>query len=211
MGYLNDVQFHSDKRMFVQKQIILYLNKYIHRAENFLDMGSGRGEFISQVRGNKLYAIDLDPQAANYLPLNVDFINGGVSRLSEIPSKSLDVIWASNFLEHLEMTEVKFFLSEANRLLRVAPQNGYLIVMQPNFRYSYKNYFDDHTHKTIFTHVSLTNVIKSAGFEIVVCEKKFLPYSLNSRKANFSFLVGIYLKSKIRIFGGQMLIIARIV
>jgi hypothetical protein len=100
-------------------------------------------------------------------------------------------------------------MKEAHRLVRVSAGSGYLIVMQPNFRYAFKNYFDDFTHKTIFTDKSLVSVMRLAGFEVEVCEKRFLPYSLDSKKAKFSFLIGLYLKSKIRIFSGQMLIVAK--
>jgi|688.fasta_scaffold364491_2 ubiquinone/menaquinone biosynthesis C-methylase UbiE len=209
MGYLEDVQVQTTKRRFVQKQIIKYLAKYLQKAESILDVGCGQGDFISQVQGRTLLALDLDSQAKNFLPSNVRFINGGIDRLTELEPKSIDVIWASNFLEHLEMEDALIFLNEAHRLIRVSPGSGYLIVMQPNFKYAYKNYFDDFTHKTIFTDKSLVSVMRLSGFEVEVCEKRFLPYSLDSKKAKFSFLVGLYLRSKIRIFSGQMLIVAK--
>ena len=209
MGYLKDVQVQTTKRKFVQKEIIKYLAKYLQNAESILDVGCGQGDFISQVHGKTLIALDLDPQAENYLPSNFRFINGGFERLIELDPKSIDVIWASNFLEHLEMKDVLIFMKEAHRLVRVSAGSGYLIVMQPNFRYAFKNYFDDFTHKTIFTDKSLVSVMRLAGFEVEVCEKRFLPYSLDSKKAKFSFLIGLYLKSKIRIFSGQMLIVAK--
>lgn len=209
MGYIEDIQVQTNKRRFVQKRIINYLANYLQKAETILDVGCGQGDFISQVEGSTLIALDLDPQAENYLPQNIRFINGGMERLAELDSNSIDVIWASNFLEHLDMEDVLNFLKEANRLIRVTPDSGYLIVMQPNFRYAYKNYFDDFTHKTIFTDKSMVSIMKLTGFEVQVCEKRFLPYSLNSKKARFSFLVGFYLKSKIRIFSGQMLLVAK--
>lgn len=209
VGYLQNVQIQSNKRKFVQMQIIKYLDKYLRNTETILDMGCGQGEFISQVQGKSLVAVDLDPQAAKYLPNEVKFLNGGLEQLSDVESNSIDVIWASNFLEHLEIEDVFLFLKEAHRLIRKSSDSGHLILMQPNFRYAYKNYFDDFTHKTIFTDKSLVSVIKMAGFEIEVCEKKFLPYSLDSKKAKFSFLIGFYLKSRIRLFGGQMLVVAK--
>ena len=209
VGYLQNVQIQSNKRRFVQMQIIKYLSKYLSNVETVLDMGCGQGDFISQVQGKSLIAVDLDPQAAKHLPSEVRFLNGGLDQLSVVETNSIDVIWASNFLEHLEMEDVFTFLKEAHRLIRKSPDSGHLILMQPNFRYAYKNYFDDFTHKTIFTDKSLVAVIKMAGFEVEVCEKKFLPYSLDSKKAKFSFLVGLYLKSRIRLFGGQMLIVAK--
>jgi cyclopropane fatty-acyl-phospholipid synthase-like methyltransferase len=209
MGYIQDIQVQTNKRKFVQKKIINYLSNYLQKAETILDVGCGQGDFISQVEGTTLIALDIDPEAENYLSENIRFISGGIERLADLDSNSIDVIWASNFLEHLEMEGVLDFLKEAKRLIRVSPDSGYLILMQPNFRYAYRTYFDDFTHKTIFTDKSLVSVMKLTGFEVQFCEKRFLPYSLDSKKAKFSFLVGFYLKSKVRIFSGQMLIVAK--
>jgi len=208
MSYIDDVQVKSKKRRQVQLSIIRYLSKFLSESGSILDMGTGRGEFISQVTGQKLIAIDIDPKAKNYLPPNIIFINGGIEKVEEIDPQSIDTIYASNFIEHLSMEEATKFLADSLKLLRITPHKGNLIIVQPNFRYSYKNYFDDFTHKTIFTDVSLTSLLQFTGYEVIKCEKKFLPYSLNSKKSHFSFLIGPYLKLPIRIFGGQMLIVA---
>ncbi len=195
--------------MQVQRSIIQYLSKYLNHDGSILDMGSGRGEFITQVKARNLYAIDLDENARNFLPPEVIFFNGGIEKLKNFQANSIDAVYASNFIEHLTIEDAIQFLQATLPLLKVTPERGYLIVLQPNFRYSYKNYFDDFTHKTIFTHISMTSLLRFTGYEIVAREKKFLPYSLSSKKSFFSFLVGPYLKLRIRIFGGQMLIVAR--
>jgi ubiquinone/menaquinone biosynthesis C-methylase UbiE len=208
VSYISEIQVKSLKRRQVQESIIRYLRKYINQEGSILDMGTGRGEFISQVKARKLYAIDIDPNAKNFLPSSVKFFNGGIDELENFEPNSIDAVYASNFIEHLTIEEATRFLESTLRILKVAPNRGYLIILQPNFRYSYRNYFDDFTHKTIFTHVSMSSLLQFIGFEIIACEKKFLPYSLNSKKSYFSFLIGPYLKLRIRIFGGQMLIVA---
>ena len=208
MGYLDQVQIKTQKRMHVQKSIIRYLSRFFSGEGTILDMGCGKGEFISQVKGVKLLAIDTDPSAKSHLPSNVTFVNGGVETLSGIESNSVEIIYASNFIEHLSMEEATFFLKEGLRILQLGPKKGFLIIVQPNFRYSYRNYFDDFTHKSVFTHISLSSLLEMTGYEVIVCEKKFLPYSLSSKKAYFSFLLSPYLRLGLRIFGGQMLFVA---
>lgn len=208
MDYLNQVQIDSPKRRQVQKGIINYLSPFLSNINSVIDVGCGKGEFITQVQAKSKFAIDLDPNAGSFLHSGISFIHGTHKSLSNFERQTIDVIWASNFVEHLEMQEVDSFLEECHRILNRSVSSGYLILMQPNFKYSFKNYFDDFTHKTIFTDVSLRSLLNSHGFKVVKCERKFLPYSLNSRKAFFSPLIRIYLKSRIRIFGGQMLIIA---
>lgn len=208
MEYLNQVQVNSSKRRQVQKGIINYLRPFLFNADSVIDIGCGRGEFITQVEAKFKFAIDLDSSAGSFLHSGINFIHGSHDSLSRFGRESIDVIWASNFVEHLEMKDVNSFLEECFRILKRGTNGGYLILMQPNFRHSFKNYFDDFTHKTIFTDVSLRSLLNSHGFKVVKCERKFLPYSLNSRKAFFSPLIVIYLKSRIRILGGQMLVIA---
>jgi hypothetical protein len=55
-----------------------------------------------------------------------------------------------------------------------------LSVIQPNFRYAYREYFDDYTHVAIFTHVSLCDVFRASGFDIVDVKPRFLPLSIKS-------------------------------
>ena len=45
--------------------------------------------------------------------------------------------------------------------------NGSLTILQPNYRYAYREYFDDFTHVSIYSHVSLCDFLMANGFEIV--------------------------------------------
>ena len=83
--------------------------------------------------------------------------------------------------------------------------------MQPNFRYAYRHYFDDYTHRSMFTHVSLAEPAALAR----VCaslrvEPRFLPYSMReSRLPVTPWLVRAYLRSPIKPRAGQMLLVAQ--
>ena len=74
-----------------------------------------------------------------------------------------------------------------------------MIVIQPNFRYAYRQYFDDYTHRSTFTHVSLANLLRSKGLRMLRVEPRFLPYSMReSRLPVKPWLVRAYLRSPIR-------------
>jgi hypothetical protein len=79
-----------------------------------------------------------------------------------------------------------------------------LIVLQPNFKFSFKQYFDDYTHKTIFTDKSLIDFLGALGFKCELNYPKFLPYSVKSKFGGFSWLIPFYLLSPIKSFAGQM-------
>ncbi|MET3479780.1 class I SAM-dependent methyltransferase [Variovorax atrisoli] len=190
-------------RTKVWRAIINYLEKYIGTScEVVIDIGCGYGDFINNVNAQKRYAIDLNPDAAGYLIDSVEFRSTQVTDLSCIADASVDIAFSSNLLEHLSDDELTLAASEFQRILR---PNGLFITMQPNFYYAYREYFDDFTHKKIFSHESLADFFRSSDFELVAMEKRFLPFSLKSRLPKTYFLTRIYLSSFYRPFAKQML------
>lgn len=84
------------------------------------------------------------------------------------------------------------------------------MIIQPNFRIAYRCYFDDYTHRAIFTDVSLPNLLRSHGFEIDHVQARFMPYSLkDSRVPIRPWMIKAYLRSPFKPFAGQMLVIGR--
>ena len=113
---------------------------------------------------------------------------------------------ASNLLEHLKMEEARKLLDRCHKLLN---RHGKLILIQPNFKYSFRHYFDDYTHKTVFTDVSLRTIVEKARFSIIRLEPKFMPLTMKSRLPKWRFLIRLYFYLPIRLLAGQMLLIAQ--
>ena len=44
---------------------------------------------------------------------------------------------------------------------------GTLTILQPNYRYAYREYFDDYTHSAVYSHVSLRDFLEAHGFEVI--------------------------------------------
>ncbi len=87
---------------------------------------------------------------------------------------------------------------------------GRFIIIQPNFRHAYRSYFDDFTHRSIFTDVSLANMLKAQQFTIDEVRPKFLPYSMRDVSWTIpSWVVRAYLHSPFKPGAGQMLVVAR--
>ena len=81
--------------------------------------------------------------------------------------------------------------------------------MQPNFRYAWRAYFDDYTHRSVFTDVSLPALLRAQGFSIDLVQPRFMPYSMRgSRLPITPWLVRPYLRSPLKPMAGQMLIVA---
>lgn len=191
---------------WVWREICRFLQRYVTPSSTVLDLGAGHCGFINHIEAREKHALDVHPEAAGFAKPEVHFHRGGSGSLRMLGDGSVDVVFASNLLEHLTNDEVARTLEEARRVLRTG---GRLLVLQPNFRYSYKKYFDDYTHRRIFTHVSLRDLLSSSGFHVEVVHPRFLPFSMRSGPVGFPWLVRLYLRSPIKPFAGQMLLVAR--
>jgi hypothetical protein len=83
------------------------------------------------------------------------------------------------------------------------------VVIQPNFRYAWRRYFDDYTHRAVFTDVSLPALLRSHGFRVDLVQPRFLPYSMRGATMPIRpWMVRAYLHSPIKPMAGQMLVVA---
>ena len=63
-------------------------------------------------------------------------------------------------------------------IIRILKKKSKLILIQPNYRLCTSNYFDDYTHRTILSDVSLRDYLKSKGFRINYVNPSYLPFSM---------------------------------
>ncbi len=202
-----DTRFSFDaRRDAVWGQIVKYLQRYIPSTDKVIELGTGYGSFINQVRAGEKHALDISDVSREHLDQDVIFHPGSSCNMKDIPSSYFDCVFASNLLEHLTEEELQTTLLEVRRVLK---EGGKFIVLQPNFRYSYKVYFDDYTHKQVFTHFSLANLLQERGFAITKILPRFIPFSMKSSIPKSVFLVWLYLRIPFKPFAGQMLILSK--
>lgn len=186
-----------------------FFQRYIPPGSTVLDIASGHGEFLRHIRAERKLAIDLNPEAARFLPAGAEFHLGSAADLSCIGTASVDVCFSSNFFEHLPSKEIlDIVLGEALRVLR---PNGLYIAMQPNLRYAPGEYWDYYDHVLPLTHLSCREAFVKAGFEIRELIDRFIPFSTSSRLPQHPLLVRLYLACRPvwRILGRQFVIVAR--
>ncbi len=208
MNY-HDTRFIFDKsRTKVWKAINEYLQKYITNTSKVLDIGCGYGDFINGIVASEKYAIDLNPEMKKHIDIeNVSFHDQSVLAPFNSVSNKVDVIFASNLFEHFNDEELIILIENIkNKLI----SGGKLILIQPNYYYAYKEYWDDYTHKKAFSHNSINDFLIANNFRIINLEHKFIPFSLKSKLPKSYFLTKIYLKTNFRIFAKQMLVVAKL-
>ncbi len=204
-GYFSTRLAPEAARAAVWGHVTAYLQRWIPPDGVVIDLAAGYADFAANVRARRRIAIDLNPALPSLVAPGVEAIVGDATDLSTFADGSIDAVFASNFLEHLDHEAVDRCLAEIHRALR---PGGRLLLVQPNFRLAPGAYFDDYTHRTIFTDRSLADLLVARGFTLVRVEPRFLPLTLKSRLKSGHRLVPLYLRSPYRPLAGQMLHIA---
>jgi len=190
--------------------ICRYLQQYVNPDGATLDLGAGYCHFINQIASREKLALDLNVENLRlYAGAGVRCIEASGADLAGIGSASLNSVFASNVYEHFPSREsVSSSLEEVHRVLR---PGGRAIILQPNFAYCAKQYFDYFDHRLIFTHKGMAEGLTIAGFELERVTAQFLPYTSKSALPAAPWLVSMYLAfpPAWRVLGGQMLLVAR--
>lgn len=185
-----------------------YFCHHVAHEDTVVDIGAGYCEFINNIRCRRKIAVDLNPDVARYAGADVEVINEPCSSVASLPDASVNVVFMSNFLEHLpDKSAVLATLREAHRLL--AP-GGRAIILQPNIRFLPGEYWDFFDHHTPLTDRSLVEGLQLAGLEPTLVVPRFLPYTTKSRLPQWSWLVRLYLRVPLvwRLLGKQALVVA---
>jgi SAM-dependent methyltransferase len=194
-------------RAVVWSVVADYLAPWMPANGAVVEIGAGYCAWINNVAAARRVAVDVWPEVARFAAPGVETRVLDASReLLTLGASSFDVVLASNILEHFEPGVAISVVEDVHRVLK---SGGRLIIIQPNFRYAAKHYFDDYTHRSVFTDVSLPNLLRAHGFRIDRVQPRFLPYSMRgSRLPIRSWTVRAYLRSPIKPMAGQMLVIA---
>jgi 2-polyprenyl-3-methyl-5-hydroxy-6-metoxy-1,4-benzoquinol methylase len=185
-----ETRFKEDsRRKFIWEQIAKYVDKIDPGKKSVLEIGAGYSDWINATNAPIRIASDLSDNVAKFATPPVKFIKMSATNLGDLNGQNFDRIQLSNLLEHLDYSDVLLAVQEISTHLE---KNGTVVIIQPNYRYSFKTYFDDYTHRTIFTHISLCDLFSANGFEVVKVEKRFLPFSLKSKLGIGYKLINLY-------------------
>jgi len=197
------------RRRIWQAIVEISLQPLIPLHSCVLDLGSGQGEFLNQVRAARRIGVDLNPDNGKRLEAGIEFHAADVRELPFLAGGSVDVVFSSNFLEHLpDKSAVDATLREAARVLK---PGGRLILMGPNMRVIPGAYWDFWDHMVPITDNSICEALILAGLRIEQRVPRFLPYTTRSSAPKADWIVRLYLRMPLfwRIFGEQFLVVAR--
>ena len=206
-GY-HDTRLAADPRRDAVWEALwrFHFSRLIQPGDCVLDLGCGYGSFINQVVARRRIAVDSWPDFPAHLAQGVEGVVGSVTELGFLPESGVDFAFASNLFEHVSQTDFARVLSVLHGKLSA---RGTLTILQPNYRYAYREYFDDYTHVSIWSHISLADFLTANGYEVLTVAPRFLPLTVKSRLPVSPWLIRAYLASPVKPLGKQMLVTAR--
>lgn len=197
----NDIEIR--KKMY-QVLCADFFQKYIPENTIVLEIGAGYCEFINNIKAKEKIALDLNPDIKKFARDDVKVVVASSTDM-KIMDESVDVVFANNFFEHLSKEDIIRSIREVYRVLR---KGGKFLILQPNIRFCFRDYWMFFDHITPLDDRSLSEVLEINGFRVVTLIPKFLPYSTKNKLPKSIFLLKLYLKFPPiqRIFGKQTFI-----
>lgn len=186
-----------------------FFSRWVSPDATVLDLGCGYGEFINNIPAATKYAMDLNPDAPVHLSQDIRFLHQDCSAPWPLADNSLDVVFTSNFFEHLSDKEC------LNRTLRQALRclkpGGRLIAIGPNIKFLHGEYWDFYDHHVYLTETSLGEAMEVEGYQIDVLTPRFLPFTMVAAPEYPMYFVRLYIRFPWlwRLRGKQFLVVAR--
>ena len=186
-----------------------FFKKFIKQTDTVIDVACGYGEFTNNVSADVKIAVDLNPDSKSFLDADVEFHQCRATEIGTVLKNKGDVIFTSNFLEHLPNKDVlDLFLDQVMMALK---PGGKFLILGPNLKYLAAEYWDFYDHHLGLTHLSLCEALRLNGFSVDQCIDRFLPYTTQGSLPTHPLLVKLYLRFPFvwRILGKQFFIVAQ--
>jgi ubiquinone/menaquinone biosynthesis C-methylase UbiE len=186
-----------------------FFSKYISQNDVLLDLGAGWGEFSRNINAIKKYSMDLNPDCGKRVAGHSIFLMQDCSTSWPLDDGSLDVVFTSNFLEHLPNKNlVDRTLAEAFRCLK---PGGKILCLGPNIKFVNGAYWDYWDHYIPITEESMAEALILRGFHIECKIDRFLPYTMSNGKQQPLIALHFYLNLSFiwKFFGKQFFVVGQ--
>jgi SAM-dependent methyltransferase len=187
-----------------------WFSRYVPNDGRVIEVAAGYCEFINNIRASEKVAIDINPETIKHAAGGVTVYQVAAERIGEVvPSEYFDAAFMSNFLEHCHSRDQ--ILAILHAVASILKPGGRFLILGPNFRYCYKEYFDFFDHRLPLTEKAVVEALQIAGFKIEVVEPRTLPFTFKSKLPSSPWLVRLYCRFRFLwpLFGAQFFIVAQ--
>ncbi|TGE27179.1 class I SAM-dependent methyltransferase [Hymenobacter metallicola] len=184
MNYNRIYQYRFQNTNAAKKQVVwqelanwLY-SGYLKQPQSVLDPAGGMCEFINAIPAADKWTIDMEGEFIRKYAHSSVTVRVGNNLEVDIPQDHFEAVFISNFLEHLD---TQFQVADLlGRMYASMKKGGRIVIMGPNFKHTYKEYFDFADHTVILTELGVAEHLYGAGFNIVKVIDRFFPLSFRS-------------------------------
>ena len=185
-----------------------WFSRYIPADARVLEVAAGYCEFINNVAAAERVAVDLNPETRLHAAPGVLVYEAAAEGLAEVvPPAHFDAVFMSNFLEHCRSRDQ--ILQVLRAAAKALKPGGRLLILGPNFRYCYRQYFDYFDHRLPLTEKAVVEALRLAGFGVGVVVPRTLPFTFKSGLPAAPWLVKLYLRLPVlwHLFGAQFFVV----
>ncbi len=202
--FAGDAEF----RNAMWRVLVGWFSRWIPADSVVVEIAAGHCEFINAVRAARRIAIDINPDTRVHAEAGIEVVVGDARDSSAIPDATADVVFVSNFFEHLDRGAILETIRGAHRILK---PGGRFLVLQPNIRFAARDYWMFFDHVTPIDDRALSEALELCGFSIETSIPRFLPFTTKGKLPKSTLLLRLYLRLPLvwRFFGGQAFIVAR--
>lgn len=194
-----------EARRGVWREIARYVQRDARDVGTLIELGAGYCDFVNAFPARRKIAFDLNPEMRGFADPDVELRVGDAVGMPGVDPESADLVFASNFLEHLDHEQLDELLPRIHRSLTA---RGRLVLIQPNHRLCPDHYFDDPTHQTVFDDRNIHSWLTRHGFRVRRVVAGLLPFSMKSRLPKWPALIRLYLASPWKPLAAQMYVVA---
>ncbi len=169
-----------------------FFQRYVEPTDTVIDLAAGYCEFINAIGCATKIAIDANTDVARYAGPNVTTV---IAQSTDLPSElhgTADVVFVSNFFEHLP--DANALLATLEQIRLCLKPSGRLLVLQPNIRLTGAAYWDFLDHSLPITERRLVESLELSGFRVAEMRVRFLPYTTESRLPILPAFIRAYLR-----------------
>lgn len=178
MGYL-DVQYGEArvKKTSYPAKLVDYLRSRVSIPENTMaDFGCGRGDFTEGWAKHMDSVVYVDREPVRNIARNGTYEHMDFQKPRRL-DQSVGLVFSKSVIEHLP--DATQYLKAIHDSLK---PEGKLIIMCPDWRTYWLNFWDDYTHVKPYDLVSLKDAVEAAGFTVESAERVYqIPGTWNSK------------------------------